>query len=330
VKKKITRRRVRREGELYLPIEPFSTAMLKVPGGHRISVELYGNPKGIPVIYCHGGPGGGSNPNNARNFDPKKYFIFVFDQRGCGESVPFGSTENNTTWDLVADMECIRETFGIRRWVVFGGSWGSTLSLAYAQAHPERVRALIVSGISFGTKEEVDWFHRGGAGRFLPEYWKPLVAHIPSKERHDLLAAYFKRVSSPRAAVRMKAAKLWTSFELAALKMNLDKKFIKKIAGGKIGVAITKLECHYFLNNCFFQGRNQLLRNMHKIAHIPGVIVHGRHDLVCPVSAAFALHEVWPRSKLVIVPDAGHSASDGGTTRALIAATDSFAKRHKR
>jgi proline iminopeptidase len=316
---------VRREGELYPPIEPHCTGMLSVPGGHSIYFEVSGNPNGLPVIYVHGGPGEGSNPTNRRNFDPKKYRIIVFDQRGAGKSVPNASIDDNTTWDLVKDMERLRQHFGIDRWLVFGGSWGSTLSLAYAQKHTKRVRALILSGIFLGTKAEVDWFHGGGAGQFFPEYWQPLLAYIPARERGDLLKACFKRLNSTDAKVRLTTAKLFTAFELSAMKMRLDPEFVEKLSGGEIGLAIARLECHYLLNNCFFRGKNQLLRNIETIKGIPGVIVHGRHDMVCPVSAAYALHAAWPKSKLVIVPDAGHSASDGGTTCALIAATDSFA-----
>ncbi|HEY9760118.1 MAG TPA: prolyl aminopeptidase [Oculatellaceae cyanobacterium] len=314
----------RQDGDFYPEIEPFDSGMLPVSGGHQVYYEQSGNPNGVTVIFCHGGPGGGTEPSYRRMFNPEKYRIVLFDQRGCGKSLPYASLDNNTTWDLVADMERIREHLGIESWVVFGGSWGSTLALAYAETHPERARALILRGIFFGTKEECDWLYQGGASNVFPEYWEAFLKPIRIADRGNMVAAYYKLLTSPNPTTRLRAAKAWSIWEGSSSKLFVDEKLRSRFAADHFAVAIARIECHYFLNNCFMRGRNQLLRNVRRISHIPCVIVNGRYDMVCPISAAHALHKALPDSELVIVPDAGHSMSEVGIRRALIAATDKF------
>jgi proline iminopeptidase len=315
----------RQPGDHYPEIEPFDSGMLSVPGGHQIYYEQSGNPKGVAIVFCHGGPGGGTEPTYRRMFNPDKYRIVLFDQRGCGKSLPYASLDNNTTWDLVADMERIREHLGIKSWVVFGGSWGSTLALAYAETHPERARALVLRGIFLGTQAECDWLYKeGGASNVFPEYWEGFVEPIRKADRGDMVAAYYKLLTSSNAQTRLQAAKAWSIWEGSSSKLFIDEKLRSRFAADNFAVAIARIECHYFLNKCFMRGKNQLLRNAHRIRHIPCVIVNGRYDMVCPISAAHALHKALPDSELVIVPDAGHSMSEVGTRRALIAATDKF------
>jgi proline iminopeptidase len=317
----------RKKGELYAKADaPNFEGMLTVPGGHKLYVAEYGNPSGLPVIYCHGGPGDGTNPNNPRNFDPKKYRVILFDQRGCGKSVPFGKRENNTTKDLVADMERIRKHLGIESWVVFGGSWGSTLALAYAQKHTQRVKGLVLWGIFLGTKEELDWSHHGGSSFFFPDYYREFVEFIPKRERGDMLKAYEKRLNSKHWNVRKAAAKRFSALTLAGLNMTLDRKWVKDASESSFAEAISRMEVHYFRNKCFLT-KEQLVRGARKLKGVPGVIVHGKYDMVSPVAAAYKLHDAWPEAKLVIVEDASHSPSAPGMTRALIEATDDFASR---
>jgi len=311
--------------ELFPEIEPYREGMLPVSRLHTLHYEEVGNPRGKPLVFLHGGPGGGIDPVYRRYFDPKKWRIVLFDQRGCGKSTPHAELKENTTWDLVADIERLREHLGIERWVVFGGSWGSTLSLAYAETHPERVRALVLRGIFLLRRSELLWFYQEGASQLFPDAWEDYLAPIPPRERGDMMAAYHKRLTSKNAKVRAEAAKAWSVWEGTTSKLITDPKLIKRFAGGKFADAFARIECHYFVNNGFLDTDDQLLRNAKKIRKIPGVIVQGRYDVVCPMRSAWDLHRAWPEAKLVVIPDSGHSMTEVGIRRALIAETDRFA-----
>jgi proline iminopeptidase len=310
---------------LYPPIEPYNTGKLRVSPVHEIYFEESGNPTGKPVIFLHGGPGGGSDPKQRRFFHPEKYRIVNFDQRGCGKSTPYASLEANTTWDLVADIEKIRQHLGIESWQVFGGSWGSTLALAYSQTHPERVTEIILRGIFLLRKQEIDWFYQRGASVLFPDAWEPYLAQIPVAERDDLLSAYYRRLTSPDHAVQLAAAKIWSGWEGATSKLLPDPGFTAHYEEDEFALAFARIEAHYFFNKAFFDSDDQLLRNASRIRHIPGVIVQGRYDVVCPMESAWALHRAWPEAELIITPDCGHSAFDPPNTRALVAAADKFA-----
>jgi proline iminopeptidase len=310
---------------LYPPIEPYRSGMLKVSDVHTLYWEESGNPKGKPAVFLHGGPGGGSDPKVRRFFHPDKYRIVVFDQRGCGKSTPYASLEANTTWDLVSDIEKLRAHLAIDRWQVFGGSWGSTLALAYAEKHPDRVTELVLRGIFLLRKKEIDWFYQEGASIIYPDAWEPYFAHIPEAERGDLVTAYHKRLTSDDPAVRLAAAKIWSGWEGATSKLLPDASFAGHYEEDEFALAFARIEAHYFANKGFFEVDGQLLRDAEKIRHIPGVIVQGRYDVVCPIFSAWALHRAWPEADLIISPDAGHSAWEPPNTRALVAATDKFA-----
>ena len=310
---------------LYPPIEPYRTGMLKVSDVHTIYWEESGNPTGKPAVFLHGGPGGGSDPKVRRFFHPDKYRIVVFDQRGCGKSTPYASLEANTTWDLVSDIEKLRAHLGIDRWQVFGGSWGSTLALAYAETHPDRVTELVLRGIFLLRKKEIDWFYQEGASILFPDAWEPYLAHIPEAERGDLVTAYHKRLTSDDPAVRLAAAKIWSGWEGATSKLLPDAAFTGHYEEDEFALAFARIEAHYFVNRGFFGVDDQLLRDAGKIRDIPGVIVQGRYDVVCPIFSAWALHRAWPEADLIISPDAGHSAWEPPNCRALVAATDKFA-----
>jgi proline iminopeptidase len=310
---------------LYPPIEPYRTDRLGVSDLHELYFEESGNPKGKPVVFLHGGPGGGSDPKVRRFFHPKKYHVVMFDQRGCGKSTPYASLEANTTWDLVADIERLREHLGIERWQVFGGSWGSTLALAYAEKHADRVTELVLRGIFLLRKQEIDWFYQEGASILFPDAWEPYLAHIPEAERGDLVAAYHKRLTSEDSAVRLAAAKIWSGWEGATSKLLPDASFTGHYEEDEFALAFARIEAHYFANRGFLEADGQLLRDAGKIRHIPGVIVQGRYDVVCPIVSAWALHRAWPEADFVISPDAGHSAWEPPNTRGLVAATDKFA-----
>jgi proline iminopeptidase len=310
---------------LYPPIEPYHTARLQVSPLHEIYFEESGSPSARPVVFLHGGPGGGSEPKQRRFFHPQKYRIVNFDQRGCGKSTPYASLEANTTWDLVADIEKLREHLGIARWQVFGGSWGSTLALAYAETHPDRVTELILRGIFLLRKQEIDWFYQGGASVLFPDAWEPYRDHIPDAERADLLSAYHRRLTSEDPVVRLAAAKIWSGWEGATSKLLPDAAFKSHYEEDEFALAFARIEAHYFVNKGFFECDDQLLRNAARVRHIPGVIVQGRYDVVCPMESAWALHRAWPEAELIITPDSGHSAFDPPNSRALVAATDKFA-----
>ena len=316
----------RRLVDLFPPIDPYREGKLKVSKLHTVHYEECGNPKGKPVVFLHGGPGGGIDPLYRRYFDPTKWRIVLLDQRGCGRSRPFAELRENTTWDLVADLEKLRQELGIERWVVFGGSWGSTLALAYAETHPERVKALTLRGIFMLRRSELLWFYQEGASHIFPDAWEGFLAPIPPRERGDLMTAYYKRLTSRNRAVRKEAAKAWSVWEGTTSKLFTDPAVIKRFGGGRFADAFARIEAHYFVNKGFFEHDDQLLRNVHRLRKIPAVIVQGRYDVVCPATSAWDLHRAWPEAKLVMVPDAGHSMTEPGIRSALIEATDSFAK----
>jgi proline iminopeptidase len=310
---------------IYTPIEPHTVGSLAVTGGHEIYYEVCGNPKGIPAVIVHGGPGGGSNPTMRRYHDPARYRIILFDQRGCGRSRPHASLEHNTTWDLVADMERLRQHLGIDRWQIMGGSWGSTLALAYAEQHPERVLQLLLRGIFLLRKAEVDWFYQDGCGWLYPDAFEKYCAVIPPAERGDMIAAYHKRLTHPDRAVQLEAARAWSIWEGSTLSLYQDPERMKLFGADDYAIAFARIECHYFINRGFFDVDGQLLRDVHRIAHIPGVIVHGRYDVVTPLKNAWDLHRAWLSADLRIVPDAGHAMVEPGISAEIIAATKRFA-----
>jgi proline iminopeptidase len=310
---------------LYAPIEPYTSGRLKVDDVHEIYFEQAGNPKGKPVIFVHGGPGAGIAPSYRQFFNPEKYHIILFDQRGCGRSTPFAHLENNTTWDLVADMEKIRTHLGIEKWQVFGGSWGSTLGLAYSQTHPERVTELVLRGIFLLRKLEIDWFYQEGCSYIYPDAWEHYLKPIPENERHDMVGAYYKRLTSSDARIRLEASKAWSVWEGSTSKLITDDASLARYQGDDFATAFARIECHYFINKGFFKSDDHLLTHIDAIRHIPGVIVQGRYDVVCPMKSAWDLHRAWPEADFQVIPDAGHSANEYGISRALVAATDRFA-----
>jgi proline iminopeptidase len=310
---------------LYPAVDPYRSGRLPVGDGHEIYFEESGNPAGRPVIVVHGGPGGGSYPAMRRFHDPERYRIILFDQRGCGRSSPNASLEANTTWHLVADMERIRTHLGIERWQLFGGSWGSTLSLAYAQTHPERVTGLVLRGIFTLRRAELLWFYQDGASWIFPETFAPYKAHIPPAEQGDMIAAYHRRLTDPDPNVQLAAARLWSMWEGSALSLLPDPDRIRQFAADDYARAFARIECHYFVNKGFFETDDQILRDAHRVRKIPGIIVHGRYDMCTPVKIAYDLKAVWPEAELVVVPDGGHALSEPGVASALIRATDRFA-----
>ena len=305
---------------LYPPVEPFRQQVMEMPGGHRVYVEQCGRPDGAPVVVLHGGPGGGCSPGMRRFFDPEHYRVILFDQRGCGRSSPNACVENNTTWDLVADIERIREELGIDRWVVFGGSWGACLALVYAQTHPERARALVLRGVFTMTEAELAWFYGGGAGRFWPEPWRTFSHMIPADERHDLIGAYHKRLFGPDAAEQTRFARAWAGWE-SALAV-LDPGEARGYPSSAYSLAFARLENHYFTNGGFLDGDGHVLAHMHRIAHVPGHIVQGRYDMICPPHTAYGLHAAWPGSVLKMVTAAGHALSEPGIGAELVGVMD--------
>jgi proline iminopeptidase len=302
---------------LFPAIKPASTWRFPVSDEHVLYLEESGNPQGIPVVFLHGGPGGSCDPGHRRFFDPEKYRIILFDQRGCGKSKPHANLNNNTTWDLVADLEKIREFLKIDRWVVFGGSWGSTLALAYAISHNEKVLGLILRGIFLARETDVDWFFRGDAARIQPEGWARFIAPIPLSERGDIVAAYYSRLTSENEIIRMGAAKAWSIWEGSSITLMPDKKLVEDFSDPHFALSIARIECHYFMNQSFFEP-NYLLENALKLKDIPGFIVHGRYDMVCPIDQALLLHQGWSGSQLKVIGNAGHAASEPGISHALV------------
>lgn len=311
--------------QLFPPIEPYNSSFLDVGDNHTLYFEEVGNPNGQPAIFVHGGPGGGISPSYRQYFNPEKYRLILFDQRGAGKSTPKASLENNTTWDLVADMEKIRTHLGIDRWVVFGGSWGSTLSLAYAESHPQRVKGLILRGIFLIRKSEIDWFYQESASRIFPDRWEKYLAPIPESERHDLLRAYYKRLTSEDYETRLEAARAWSQWEASTSKLYMDADAIDRFGDADLAEKFARIECHYFMNKGFFESETQLLDGVEKIRRIPAVIVQGRYDVVCPATTAWDLHRVWPEADFHIIPDAGHSMSEPGNLSKLVEYTEKFA-----
>ena len=310
---------------LYPAIDPFDQRMLDVGDGHRVYVEQCGNPQGIPVVVLHGGPGGGCSPAMRRYFDPEAFRVILFDQRGCGRSRPHASVENNTTWHLVADIELIRTTLGIDRWVVFGGSWGATLSLIYAQSHPERTAYLALRGVFLMTQRELNWFYGGGAGQFWPDLWRRFTDIIPQEEQGDFISAYHRRLFSGDVMLETRAARAWASWENALASISNTGPVGE--SPGDYARAFARLENHYFANAGFLEEDGQILRDMASIAHIPGVIVQGRYDMICPPQSAWDLHDRWPRSELKLIPHAGHALSEPGISAELVRATNSIRQR---
>lgn len=308
----------------YPPIEPYDTGFLQVSPVHRVYYEQSGNPRGKPVVFIHGGPGGGTNPRMRCFFDPAAYRIVLFDQRGCGKSTPHACLEDNTTWALVDDMERIRTHLGIERWLLFGGSWGSSLALAYAETHPARVTGLILRGIFTLRQWELRWFYQEGASALFPDAWEDYLAPIPPAERGDLIAAYYRRLTSDDASVRLAAARAWSVWEARTSHLIVDEEQVQTFDAEAFALAFARIECHYFVNRGFFASDTQLLDDVPRIRHLPGVIVQGRYDVVCPMDTAWQLHRRWPEARFVVVPDAGHAALERGTAAALIAATDAF------
>ncbi len=309
---------------LYDPIEPYDAGMLKVSPVHTLYYEQSGNREGRPVVFLHGGPGGGTVPDYRRFFDPAHYRIVLFDQRGSGRSTPHASLEDNTTWHLVSDIEHLRAHLGIEGWMVFGGSWGSTLALAYAQTHPERVRQLVLRGIFLCRPKEIRWFYQEGASAIFPDVWEQYVRVIPEAERDDMLSAYHRRLTSDDEAVRLEAARAWSIWEGSTSKLFPDPALIDKFGEAQQALSLARIECHYFMHNAFFETDNYLIENVGKIRHIPTVIAQGRYDVVCPMMSAWELHRAWPEADLRVIPDAGHSAAEPGIISALVDATDSF------
>ncbi|GAA6191347.1 prolyl aminopeptidase [Phaeobacter sp. NW0010-22] len=309
---------------LYPPIEPFDQRILDVGQGHRIYVEQCGNPNGVPVVVLHGGPGGGCSPAMRRYFDPTVYRVILFDQRGCGRSRPYASVEDNTTWHLVSDIETIRRTFDIEQWMVFGGSWGATLSLLYAQAHPDRVMHLILRGVFLMTQSELDWFYGGGAGKFWPETWARFANLIPENEHGNMIQAYHKRLFSGDMTEEIRYGRAWSAWENALASIHSNGSTGE--SPGEYARAFARLENHYFINDGFLEFDGQILANMGRISHIPGVIVQGRYDMICPPSSAWKLSELWPMSELKMVRNAGHALSEPGISAELVRAMDRIAE----
>ena len=316
---------------LYPEIEPFDTGRLRVSPVHELYVhELYyeqcGNPEGQPVIFLHGGPGAGLVPDCRRFFDPAAYRVILFDQRGSGKSTPHASLEDNTTWHLVADIEQIRAHLGVERWLVFGGSWGSTLALAYSETHPETVTGLVLRGIFLGRENETQWFYEDsqGASAIFPDGWEEFVRLVPEDERRNMIRAYYRLLTDENASVRKEAALAWSLWESSALKLIPDQKLIDEFSEPETAIALARIECHYFMNNCFFETDNYLLEHVDRIRRAPGVIVQGRYDIICPMTNAWDLHRAWPEARLEIIPDAGHASVEPGIIDALVRATDSF------
>ena len=312
--------------QLYPKIEPYNQFDLKVSDLHTIHVEESGNINGKPVIFLHGGPGGGIEPVYRQYFDPEKWRIIVFDQRGCGQSTPHAELQENTTWDLIADIEKVREHLEIDKWVVFGGSWGSTLSLSYAITHPDRCKALVLRGIFMIRKKEINWFYQDGTSNIYPDAWEHYLRPIPEDERHDLVAAYYKRLTSNDDSVRIEAAKAWSIWEASTSKLVQSEESLHAFEDAKVAEAFARIECHYFTNRGFFDTDEWLLENVDKIRHIPTVIVQGRYDVVCPMISAWELHRAFPEADFEIVQDAGHSMTEKGIAAKLVEYTDKFSE----
>lgn len=314
--------------QLFPSVEPYQTQMLPVSDGYSLYIEECGQPDGLPVVFLHGGPGAGCESYHRRFFDPDVYRIILFDQRGCGRSVPHASLHGNTTDALVADIETIREWLGIDQWVVFGGSWGSTLGLVYAETFPERVLGLVLRGIFLCRPADIQWFYQQGASALLPDHWEGFLEPVPADERGDLVNAYYRLLTGDDEVARMAAAKAWSLWEGLASTLLPKAAVTDHFAHPKTALSLARIECHYFVNNSFML-ENQILRDATRLQKIPGIIVHGRYDVVCPLEQAWDLHRAWPQSCLQIIQDAGHSATEHGIVDALVAATNQFSRRFR-
>jgi proline iminopeptidase len=312
--------------DLYPDLASYATHTLPVCDGHSLHVEECGRPEGLPVVFVHGGPGAGCEAYHRRFFDPRRYRIVLFDQRGCGRSRPHAGLAGNTTQALVADLEAIRTLLGIERWLVFGGSWGSTLALVYAETHADRVLGLVLRGIFLCRPRDIRWFYQDGACAVYPDYWQDFLAPIPPEERGDLVAAYYRRLTGDDEVARMAAAKAWSLWEGRSATLRPSRSVVDHFGDPHTALALASIECHYFVHDSFL-APDQIVRNAQRLADIPGVIVHGRYDMVCPVEQAFALHAAWPRAELKVIQDAGHSATEPGIRAALVEACDAFASR---
>ncbi|MDH5275311.1 MAG: prolyl aminopeptidase [Gammaproteobacteria bacterium] len=311
---------------LYPALEPFDTGYLSAPPLHEIYYEQCGNPRGKPAVFLHGGPGGGGDTTPRRFFDPTRYRIILFDQRGCGRSRPHAELRDNTTWDLIADIEALRVRLGIERWLVFGGSWGSTLALLYAETHPERVTELVLRGIFLLRPAEIAWFYQQGASELYPDAWEPYRNFIPAGERGDMLGAYHRRLTGPDPAVALEAARRWSVWEGSTSHLLASPGTVERFGEDRFALAFARIEAHYFVNQAFMEVPDQILRDVGRLQHIPAVIVHGRYDVVCPLRSAWELHRAWPGATLRIVPDAGHSAFEPGIAHELVTATDNYSR----
>lgn len=308
---------------LYPPIEPYHSGFIDVGDGHQMYYELSGNPKGQPVLFVHGGPGGGCSPEHRRFFDPHAYQIILFDQRGAGRSRPHAELTNNTTAHLIADIEQLRNHLQIDRWLLFGGSWGATLSLLYAQSYPQHVRALILRGIFLCREQDIEWFYQQGASKLYPDYWQDFIAPIPEGERKALVAAYYARLTGPDEVARMRAAEAWSIWEGRTSNLTTQNDVVAFFADPHHALAMARIECHYFIHKAFI-AENQIIQQANTLANIPCIIVHGRYDMVCPINQAFALQEAMPHAELIVCPQSGHSAFEAETTCELIRATRIF------
>lgn len=313
---------------LYPEVKPYNKFRLQASEHHEIYVEECGNPHGIPVLVVHGGPGAGCDATMRRFFDTTHYRIILFDQRGSGRSLPHAELEENTTQNLISDMEAIRQRLAIERWILFGGSWGSTLSLAYAQAHSNRVLALILRGIFLCREQDLRWFYQDGASHVFPDYWQDYVRLIPEAERDDFISAYYQRLTGSDDVMRMATAKAWSTWEARCATLRPNHDVVEHFADPHVALSMARIEAHYFINGIFMES-NQLLNDAHKLADIPGIIVHGRYDIVCPLDNAYDLHSCWPEAKLEIVRDAGHSALEPGIIDALVRATQEMGYRFR-
>jgi proline iminopeptidase len=311
---------------LYPPIEPWDSGLLRVSARHEIYYEQCGNPAGQPAVFLHGGPGGGGDTTPRRFFDPARYRSVLLDQRGCGRSRPHAELEENTTWHLIADLEALRAKLGIDRWLVFGGSWGSTLALLYAETHPERVTHLVLRGIFMLRPAEIAWFYQHGASELYPDAWEPFRDFIPPAERGDFLAAYHRRLTGPDPELALQAARAWSVWEGSTSHLYPSGATVDRFGADRFALAFARIEAHYFVNGGFMAVPDQILRDVPRIRHIPATIVQGRYDVVCPLTSAWALHRAWPEATLRIVPDAGHSAFEPGIVHELITATDRYAR----
>lgn len=311
-------------GSLYPDLQPYATHQLAVDEIHTLYVEEVGTPDGIPAVFLHGGPGAGCEPYHRRLFDPQRYRLVLFDQRGSGRSRPHAELQANTTWDLVADMELIREQLGIERWLVFGGSWGSTLGLAYAQSHPQRVSAMILRGIFLCRQHEIDWFYQQGASRLFPDYWQEFVKPIAVSRRGTMLQAYHELLTGDDEVRRLAAAKAWSGWEGRCATLRENPSVVGHFRDAHVALSLARIECHYFTHDAFLRP-NQLLEDAGRLAGIPGVVVHGRYDAICPLENAWELHQAWSGSELQIQPSSGHAASEPEILSALVDATDRFA-----